>query len=503
MNKPYKILSRFCAASFLAVVLLACFFGCKKDNLSLYQEVANEFSNYLSSNIGSATAMKLGDTTVNNRTLIPAGLPVLLESAASEDIQVQGKIDVSLLSVYDSLQHTKSPIFPEDAFGLSNDGKITVKSGSATSSDSLMVELKKATRLKHNETYLVPIKLKILSGNSKLKSSYMFVKMKVLITPSLVRMGVFKFENKFYDARPRGYYCIAGNIIVTRINKDDDGNKKYMFSARINHPLDVESQAGIRVNTTDSVQTWFEKVKFEKYTRIPESAIKILKPTVNIAKGETDSRDSFQVQIDYQQLKPSDQNQLAIIELENSSDNKLVEPENDLGSKYAFIIVKLLEYQTGNVAYPNTVLEGNKMNTSSWKLKTEVNDNNKDFPASNMLDGNISTIWKGSGSSPQDITIDFGKTETVKGFVFTPSYNGSYDIYYNFAKMEVYSSDNGTTWKKEGIFIAGDIDWQSSAERPDRKKLRFINPVSAKFIKLSIIESSFGNPYISELEGIN
>ncbi|WP_313261133.1 discoidin domain-containing protein [Sphingobacterium sp.] len=503
MNRLINILFRYGLSALIILVVLNNIVGCKKDNLDLYQEVANEFSNYLSSNIGNATAMKLGDSAVNNRTLAPAGLPVLLESAASEDIHVQGKIDLSLLSIYDSLQHTKSPTFPGDAFKLADEGKITVESGLSESTDTLKVELNNATHLKHNEIYLIPIKLKVLSGNSKLKSSYMFVKMKVTITPSLVRLGVFIFENGFQDSKPRGYYFLNGNQSITRINGKDNGNEKYMFSARINHPLDIESQAKIRVNTSDTLQTWFEAIKREKYIRIPESAIKILKPTVKFVVGETDSRDSFQVHIDFQQIKPSTQTQVAIIELENTSDKNMVQPENDLGSMYAFITINIQDFQTENIAYPLQTVKGNKMDRSLWKVQAEVNDSNKDFPASNLFDGKTSTIWKAAGYTPQDLTIDLGKTETLKGFVFTPSYQSSYDIYYNFSKVEAYSSNDGKTWKKEGVFIAGDVNYQSSADNPDKKHLKFINPVTAKYMKFTIIESSFGTPYISEIEGIN
>jgi len=175
----------------------------------------------------------------------------------------------------------------------------------------------------------------------------------------------------------------------------------------------------------------------------------------------------------------------------------------ELGANYALIEINIQEYNTENIAYPLPALQGNKMDRSLWKATAEVNDNNKDFPVTNLFDGKIATIWKAAGSTPKDITIDMGKTETLKGFIFSPSYLGSYDIYYNFSKVEAYSSNDGKTWKKEGIFIAGDIDNRSTADRPDRKNLKFINPVTAKFFKFNIIESSFGLPYISEIEGIN
>src|SRR5690606_41141685 len=68
-------------------------------------------SDLLSTTIGSGTAMKLGDSAVNNRTLSAPGLPVLLQKEATQEVVVQGTIDPSLVAVYDSLNHTKSPEF--------------------------------------------------------------------------------------------------------------------------------------------------------------------------------------------------------------------------------------------------------------------------------------------------------------------------------------------------------------------------------------------------------
>lgn len=503
MNRLINILFRYGLSALLVLIVFSSFLGCKKDKLDLYQEVANEFSNYLSTTIGSGTAMKLGDSAVNNRTLSAPGLPVLLQKEATQEVVVQGTIDPSLVAVYDSLNHTKSPVFKEGAFELSNKGVIYIESGLSTSTDSLKLHLKNASLLEHNTIYLVPIKLKVVSGQAQLKSKYMFVKMKVSITPSLIQMDVYKPESGLNTNFIRGYYVINGYHSVTKINNQENGIKVFKFSARINHPLDIAVQGGIRLNNTDSVKTWVEGIKKNTYNRIPESAIKIIKPTVNFPKGDSVSVDSFAFSIDYQQLKQSDKNYIGILELENTSNNNFVEPMTELGANYALIEINIQEYNTENIAYPLPALQGNKMDRSLWKATAEVNDNNKDFPVTNLFDGKIATIWKAAGSTPKDITIDMGKTETLKGFIFSPSYLGSYDIYYNFSKVEAYSSNDGKTWKKEGIFIAGDIDNRSTADRPDRKNLKFINPVTAKFFKFNIIESSFGLPYISEIEGIN
>src|SRR5690606_14094217 len=133
-------------------------------------------SNYLSTTIGTGTAMKLGDSAVNNRTLSAPGLPVLLQGKAAQEVVVQGTIDPALIAVYDSLNHTKSPEFKEGAFELSNKGVIHIQPGLSTSTDSLKLHLKDASLLEHNTIYLVPIKLKIVSGQAQLKSKYMFVK---------------------------------------------------------------------------------------------------------------------------------------------------------------------------------------------------------------------------------------------------------------------------------------------------------------------------------------
>ncbi|MGV6944678.1 discoidin domain-containing protein [Sphingobacterium kyonggiense] len=496
MKRSSKHITSYLLLAVLLLFLSSSIFSCKKESFGLLDEVSNEFNHYPNSTVGKATAMKVGDLATNNRTLFAPGLPILLNERASADIQVQGNIDVSLISIYDSLNHVKSPVFSEGAFELENNGLITVKEGYENSTDSLKVLLKDASKLTNNTVYLIPIKLQVQSGNASLKSRYMFVKMHVEISPVMASMGSFKYEGKFYSMNDRRYSFIGGNLINTRINGVNDGIKTIRFTSKINHSLDKEFQSSVKISSSDSIFKFFEKIKFSTYKKIPVEAIKVLKDKVKFPAESYVSQDSFNVQIDYNQLKASDTSYLAVFELENKSMPNLLTPNETSAAKYAFVVVKVVEYNTGNIALTTNDLEGVEMNRSTWKISGK---SHADFPVTNLLDGKIETYWQGIASPPQEFVIDMGKAETLKGFKFTPQYKSTYN---DFQKVEVYVSSDGTTWKKEGLFIAGEVDYRSNPQRPDYKKLKFLTPVTARYFKFNVIESYLGVTAIADLDGI-
>ncbi|WP_293915904.1 MULTISPECIES: BT_3987 domain-containing protein [unclassified Sphingobacterium] len=463
------------------------------------KDISEQFSNYKSSYIGKASSLFLGDKPFVNYTSVAPGLPVLLEREVNETVVVEGRIDTSLIKTYNDLQQTNFPLFPVNAFEPGNNGRIKLAPNMLQSADSLKVFLKDATGLRNNTVYLIPVRLTVSSGTARLKSSVLFLKMQLIVSDLKGKMNAFVSSPNFNVTSSWRVNYIAGTVNNLRLNGVNDGPEAISFSVRLLDTVPKEVRGGIQENTSDSIFIWYSKnIANAPLKRIPQDAFKITQKNVSIPSKGFVSSDNFSVQINYDMLAPSDTAYLLILEMENTSDKSLITPDTEGNGHRAFIQVYMREIITGNVAISNDGLSGSMMNRRNWSSTSSGGASDEEFPAANVLDGSVETYWRGANAGPQDLIIDMGKVRTLKGFFLTPQYKS---IYEGFNNMKIYSSNDGKSWIYQGMYQGTNTDWQSSITNPDIKTLRFLNPVSSRYIKFGLM-NAYGNPAIAEINGV-
>jgi len=475
------------------------FVSCKKENLGKLGEVSKEFSQYSYSSTGEAVATYIGKTAIRNETTFAAYFQAQLKDPSAGTTKIKASIEQDLLSIYDSLFSVKSLTFPDKAFKLRSEGEIVIESGKLVS-DSVKLDLLDATGLIPNSVYVIPIKLTVESGSAVLKGKYIFLKMKIVGRYVLGSMESFSNETNFYNSS-FGLPYLLGQFQNTSINGINNASKNLSISIKINESVPKDLLAEIIPDQSKSSLDFFNKNRGGNAKLIPENAYKIVKNRASIKANEYSSQDSFKIEFDYSKLQETSDSTsyLLILKMDNTGNPDLLVSDTSKMANLAFIQIKNKIISTGNVASTNDGLTGSTMLRTKWIVSSSGGNEDKENPGSNVLDGKISTFWRAAKPSPQDLIINMTDEYTVKGFLFTPQYNNMYE---SFNQTKVYSSKDGKTWEFQGYFLAGYTNYESSAEKPDIKTLRFIKPVQAKYFKFQVIDAGYGNPAIAEINAI-
>ncbi|MEK4916246.1 M60 family metallopeptidase [Bacillus sp. FSL E2-8887] len=129
-----------------------------------------------------------------------------------------------------------------------------------------------------------------------------------------------------------------------------------------------------------------------------------------------------------------------------------------------------------------TIMKANANSEESWH-----------DPASNAIDGNPNTIWHSKWSTPNqypfNLTLDLGDTRTITQLSYLPrqdtSTNGRILIY------NIYTSTDGVDYQKVAFGT-----WENST----KQQLATFKPVSAKYVKLEIVNGINGYASAAEID---
>ena len=166
------------------------------------------------------------------------------------------------------------------------------------------------------------------------------------------------------------------------------------------------------------------------------------------------------------------------------------DPSNPPVDQTRSIVYVHVSVFVNNVDPTNRGLTGTTMDRSNWVAKAG-DDYYGYFPASNAIDGNSGTYWI-AGSVPNWLQVDMNNVNKVKGFTVVPA---PYD---DLKQIDVYSSMDGSSWKKEGTYNNA-----GQAGTSVIKTIQFVNAVTARYFKFNVVATAAGAYVdISELNGI-
>ncbi len=397
--------------------------------------------------------------------------PVLLSRAVDRDIQVNISIDTSLIRLYDSINKLTTPSakLPVGAFGLQQDGLITIPAGQTTSAASAQVELKNASLLTEGTTYIIPVVITNANNGVPVSASRNIIFVKTQL--KVIKAGISSLTN-----------TNTISLVLNKAGNTVTGPNALYVKGNLNDQLSGSTQ--ITVEEARSLLAAYNQQTGKNYILMPASSYQLQKPSVTIAASATTSADSIVISLPNLQLFQTGNDYLLPIQLKSAKNQSTDIPADDT-KKVVYIQVSVVE---NNIDPANSTVTGTAISRSGWTVTASGSYSGNAI--TRILDGNNATAWDSDGRMPAWVQLDMGASKTVKGFPIVPSYEYRND---NFINMEVYSSNNGTTWKLEGYYVGTTTSAGSTAANPDIKNVRFIMPVTARYFKFNITKTTDGS----------
>lgn len=151
-------------------------------------------------------------------------------------------------------------------------------------------------------------------------------------------------------------------------------------------------------------------------------------------------------------------------------------------STHRFVYVNVT-YEFNNIQPNQTASASAPMTRTGWTVT--VSNTTSNAPATNLLDGSNSTVWRSSNSSTAAkwVIVNMGSAQTVNGFVISPNYTSTTE---NATRMQIATSDDNVTWTEQGRWTGTGPATGTSASAPDFKGVNFIAPVTAQYVRFTI-----------------
>lgn len=415
-----------------------------------------------------------GNFNVVGTQMVPGpgtSFPVLLTRAVDRDIQVHASIDTSLVRVYDSINKltTPSPKISDGVFGLQQNGLITIPAGQTASAASVQVELKNAALLTEGITYIIPVVITNANNGVPVSASRNIIFLKTQL--KVIKAGISSLTN-----------TNTISLVLNKANNIVTGPGALYLKGVVNDQLSGNTQ--ITVEDAPSLLAAYNQQTGKNFMAMPASSYQLQKPSVTIAEKTTNSADSIVISLPNLQLFQTGNDYLLPVQIKTAK-NQSTDIPADETKKIVYMQVSVFE---NNIDPANSGLTGTVISRTGWAVTASGSYSGN--AVTRVLDGNNATAWDSDGRMPAWVQLDMGTTKTVKGFPIVPSYEYRTD---NFIEMEVYSSNNGTTWKLEGKYSGTTTSASSTAANPDIKTVRFVTPVSARYFKFNITKTTDGS----------
>lgn len=450
LNPIYYILS--------ALTLLLCFNSCEKDD-----EVIN-YDKYVSNSLSTYNAIptKVDTILVNmdiNLESEPAGRKVVLKESSNQDLEITGEIDYNpeLIKAYNKIYHSNMTNVPEGVFKVIN--KVTVKAGETQSTEDMQVIIDNYSSLENGyHEFVIPVKLSSKS-NDLLKSDLIFIQYRVLITVNNLQMYSSTYTESITVE------AVAGEKALVYIEED----------MALRMPVDIEL---VEHNSAAFVEAYNEE-NGTSYETAPTGSYKLLTDKITIPAGTYYSENAPVVEVTDASKLLAGKTYLLAVSIKNADANQSEDPLNTM----VYIILS-----GGNIDKSGAPLEGEVLARTGWTGSSSGNLNTTTWPAK-ALDGDNTTAWISSPGSTFILTIDMKASKTIKGIKFIPNYaSPEHDIL--AAKVLVGPVSYSTT--SQGYYFGTAAAAGSSAENPDVKTIKFLTPVTGRYIRLEITKTTSG-----------
>ena len=264
--------------------------------------------------------------------------------------------------------------------------------------------------------------------------------------------------------------------------------ERYVYLSK---PVDQDVTVTVALATSEaSIASFTSSLSTNPgYKVAPEGYAKLSTTTVTIPKGQTKSSSAITISVGDKYAEISAANaatEYYVIPVQVSavSGSSTVGVSQDYGTY--FIPVKK-SFQ--NIGYYTRGPQGTALASTdvTYEVSTAYSSS---YGKGNLYDGDASSAWYAqfADSSPWVSGILTSGTKKFTAIHFQGT-NGSM----NAEQIEIFTTQDGTTWTSQGVLSASYLNQESSAT------VRFLNPIEAKGVKILGINYSFGYFGIGEL----
>lgn len=394
-----------------------------------------------------------------------AAFPVLLTRAFDRDLDVYATIDTSLITEYDKINKTTSPIFPTGAFELKDYGKVKILAGRERSIDSLGISLGQTEKLDYSKQYIVPIRLQSVNSNLPISTNRQVIYLRVKFN----RITTF-----FSDLPPNRIIP----IIIHRFPTKDVIQGNLNLNIALNKSFGKDIKIGLR-ERNDLIAS-YNQTHGKNYETFPSNSITLKPKIATIRSGDLDTKDPFTLTFSNTSTLVPGRSYLLPVGIWDEGE---VPPHETGGQAYFLITVQLQ-----NINSENPIPLGSRIERILWTATASSNDN--EFSPSGptlAFDNDFETGWhsvlSNNTDTPVIYTLDMARQNTITGFRFTPKYwnHLGHNYLSGVSEMQIASSNDGINWINQGSFkdnLPG-----GTTSRPEIRNISFFNPVRARYFR--------------------
>ncbi len=281
-----------------------------------------------------------------------------------------------------------------------------------------------------------------------------------------------------------GIPTLTQTIDLTHTPADIRGERTTQVHAYTSR--EVTAQVNLTIQAAPELLAAYNNQYGTSHLPLPASAYRISSgDQATIAAG---NRESSPIQIEItdpgQLTNPAGYVVPLVITKVDSKDKGIV-----LSTTHKAVYLKV-SYTYTNVETTEAVPTGTTMARTGW-IATVSNVTNG-APATNLLDGSNTTVWRSSNSSTAAkwIQIDMGDAKTLKGLVMTPNYTSTAE---NATRLTILTSADNSTWTTQGIWNGTGPAAGTNAANPNLKGIQFIAPVQARYFRIVYNSWTSGN----------
>lgn len=394
------------------------------------------------------------------------------EVSTDTHLTIGVETDSAVIGRYKKEYGKKLPLLPQSSYSLPE--TMVIPAGKSISDKMIAVTWKSPSEIKDRKaTYLIPVSIKSMDNKNAILTSNrntIFVEVRFNeVSYSLSTKTGKAFEEVNFNK--------AGSTLVLK-------DAKPLISATLNNSINKDLP--LTVSIDNSLVTTYNTTHGTQFEVLPENTYKLSGTSITIAKN---SKSSDEVGIEFtsamSQLDIAKQYLLAV---KTTTQANIPSTNNIVYLKVNIVL---------NNITSNVPITGTPIDRKNWSVQSD-SDYNSEYLASKMLDGDYSTGWISNFNGNANVILDMKESNALKGFSITPTYlyNGVYKLFPS--RMVIYTSSDGTTWLKQGIY-ENNTSVNGDQNNPYFGWISFVESVNARYIKFSEIGSFEG---IGEIKGI-
>ncbi|PZP49110.1 MAG: hypothetical protein DI598_08590 [Pseudopedobacter saltans] len=269
------------------------------------------------------------------------------------------------------------------------------------------------------------------------------------------------------------------------------------FGSRMSPSIAASSDVTVTIKEDFSLVDKYNQLYGTDYEALPSGTFQLTKNQTTIPSGSINSRDSFVVAIsgDTTSLVSNKTYLLPLVGVTNSS-------AIPIGLKsVAYIVV-----EPNNVSSVITIPSSPVTLLSRTGWVASANSTSGTYVPANAIDNNVTSSWASARTptvaSPVTYTIDMRTTNTMRSIRYTPNSSSAAWRSYDIIQAQIYTSMDGVNWTQQGVFNGTPVSSASNLIVPDYKYINFVNPISTRYLRLSITKSTGALTAIIELNPI-